>query len=177
MTEQELKIWFFDKLCSCYPAKQDDIPDSIFWVYDEQFIRKMKLCKINNQKVKLPNKVNGICLFEQDTENRYLYCKTNEIWSVFILNYSNKYLDIQKLIKGWLEETNKLNLYTPNGGGIFRFTELEDTNKLNLYTPPNHIRNWDILLEETNKLNVYTPNEQNLFLNMVLEDTTKLKVL
>ena len=74
MSEEELKVWFFDRLNSCYPVIHDDYPNRLYWFYDEKFIRKMKLCRLSGTEVKLPVNVNGRCLFEQDIKNKYLYC-------------------------------------------------------------------------------------------------------
>jgi hypothetical protein len=129
MNEQELKVWFWDKFNSCYPIKHDEYPDSIFWIYDEQYIRKIKLCKINNQDIILPNKVSGVCLFEQNIENEFLYCNTIDIWYVFLPNYSANYFDIKKLITGWLKDTTKLNVYAASHRKLDLFLNLEDTTK------------------------------------------------
>lgn len=119
MTEQELKGYFFDKVYGCYPVKHDEHPDSIFWFYDELFVRKIKICKIIGREITLPNKITGKCLFEQDKKNRILWCNYNEIWYVFYNEYSNNYDDIQILIKSWLEEEAKFNAYTPTIRYIF----------------------------------------------------------
>ena len=113
MTKEEISNWFINKLTSCYPVKHYDYPDSILWFYDENFIRKIKLCKLNNQYISLPNKVSGICLFEQNIKNKVLSCDYNEIWCFFKTNYINNYSDIQSLIKDLLSDTTKLNVYTP----------------------------------------------------------------
>ena len=115
MNKEELSKWFIDKFNSCYPVIHDDYPDSIFWLYDEKYLRKMKLCKLNNQKISLPNKVYGVCLFEQDIKTKYLWCDYNEIWSFFKTNYKDNYDDIQLLIKDILSDYTKLNVYTPVG--------------------------------------------------------------
>ena len=54
MTTDELKIWFFDKLNSCYPVIHDDYPNCIFWFYDDSFVRKMKLSNISGKNLILP---------------------------------------------------------------------------------------------------------------------------
>ena len=113
MNKEELSKWFIDKFNSCYPVIHDDYPDSIFWLYDEKYLRKMKLCKLNNQKISQPKKVIGICLFEQDIINKYLWSDYNEIWSFFKTNYKDNYDDIQLLIKDILSDYTKLNVYTP----------------------------------------------------------------
>ena len=87
MSEEELKVWFFDRLNSCYPVKHDDYPDDIFWFYGDQFVRKLKLSKLSGEKIELPSKVSGRCLFYQDIKNKILYCDFDEIWIVFNKEY------------------------------------------------------------------------------------------
>jgi hypothetical protein len=113
MTEEELKIWFWNKFNSCYPVKHSDYPKSIFWIYDEKFVRKMKLCKINNSKITFPEKITGICLFEQDFKNGWFNCDYDEIWSFFYNNYRDRYSDVQSFIKRVINETDKMSTLTP----------------------------------------------------------------
>ena len=80
MTKEELTIWFCNKFNSCYPVVHDNYLNKIFWIYDKQYARNLKLCKLNNQKFVLPNKIKGDCLFDQDILNNYLYCEYQEIW-------------------------------------------------------------------------------------------------
>ena len=135
MNKEELTVWFWNKFKSCYPVKHDDYPDSIFWFYDEKFIRKIKLCKLNNQEITLPNKVSGKCLFDQDLKNKHLWCDNKEIWSFLIQNYRDNYDDIQSLIKNILSDVTKLNVYTPIVLVLSNSLKLSDTTKINVYTP------------------------------------------
>ena len=112
MSEEELKVWFFDRLNSCYPVIHDDYPNRLYWFYDDQFVRKIKLCRLSGEKIELQSNVSGICLFDQDIKNKFLYCDYDEIWSVFYKEYCDNYNDVQRLIKSWLEEDEKLNVYT-----------------------------------------------------------------
>ena len=176
MTKEELTIWFWNKFNSCYPVVHDDYPDSIFWFCDPNYIRKIKLCKLNNQKIILPNKVIGTCLFEQDSKYSCLYCKFDEIWLFFKQNYKDNYDDIQSLIKEILSDTTKLNVYTPLGlCRIYRY-DLSDTTKLNVYTPFFPEADQGICLSDTTKLNVYTPLTGIKPTRLHLSDTTKLNV-
>ena len=133
MTKYELTKWFWNKFNSCYPVKHDDLPDRIFWVYDEKFIRKLKLCKLTNQEITLPNKVQGKCLFDQDLKTEYLWCDNEEIWSFFKQNYKDNYYDIQSLIKDILSDTTKLYVYTPGYKTHCQCKYLSDTTKLKIY--------------------------------------------
>jgi len=73
MDKEELSNWFYNKLKMCYAVKHNRYPHITFWCYDEMFIRKMKICKLNNTEVKLPIKFTGKILFEQDTESRRFF--------------------------------------------------------------------------------------------------------
>ena len=133
MSEQELKEWFLYKLYGCYPVKHDDYPNNIFWFYDEQFIRKLKLCKLNNKEVSLPLKVKGVCLFDQDLKNEILWCDYDKIWSFFYKEYRNNYDDVQSFIKNVLEEEAKLNVYTPEDARCHDRAWLKEESKINVY--------------------------------------------
>ena len=176
MSEQELRIWFFDMLYSCYPVKHDDYPNSVFWFYDDKFIRKIKLCKLSGNSIKLPSKVKGKCLFEQNIKSRYLWCDFDEIWSVFYKEYKNNYNDVQSLIKSWLEEESKLNVFTPPVAESFGSRLLEEESKLNVFTPYKWKSINDARLEEESKLNVFTPIRQSFNGFVLLEEESKLNV-
>ena len=156
MTEQELKVWFFDRLNSCYPVIHDDYPDSILWFYDKQFIRKFKLCKLSGEENELPSKVSGRCLFEQYMKNKVLYCDFDEIWSVFYKEYSDNYNDVQRLIKSLLEEEAKLKMYTPLKLFFCQLFGLDEEAKLKMYTPVGIAFTPFWRLEEETKIKVYT---------------------
>ena len=113
MSNEELKIWFWDKFNSCYSVKHDDYPHSVFMIYDINYIRAKKLANILNKDVEYPTKIKGVCLFRQDLKNGHLWCNYDEIWSFFIKQYSSNPLEISNLIKGWLEEHDKLKVLTP----------------------------------------------------------------
>ena len=75
----------------------------------------MKLSRLFDVEIKLPSKVSGVCLFEQDRKNKYLWCDYNEICYVFYKEYNDNYIDVQSLINGWLEEEVKIKcIYRPN---------------------------------------------------------------
>ena len=176
MNKEELSEWFIDKFNSCYPVKHDDLPYRIFWYYDEKFIRKIKLCEINNQEITLPDKVKGTCLFEQDLKNKYLWCDNEEIWIFFRNNYIDNYDYIQSLIKAILSYTTKLNVYTPYSIYMKTGAELSDTTKLKVYTPLSWKFCDESRLSYTTKLNVYTPYLGGCHDEYLLSDYTKLNV-
>jgi len=158
MEKEELTKWFIDKFNSCYPVAHDNYPDSIFWFHDELYTRKMKLCKLSNQKITLPNKISGECLFEQDFNSKYLWCDYNEIWSFFEKNDIYNYDKIQSSIKDILSDTTKFSVFTPRcytKGEIQ--CRLSDTTKLSVYTPQIQINSVLRPLSDTTKLSIFTP--------------------
>lgn len=114
MTTPELVEWFFDKLNSCYYATSIDYPDSIFFIYDESYIRKSKLCKIIGNKIISPTKINGICLFELDLIGCKLWCDYKEIWNILEDELENdvmlKFIETRNFIINTLKFKNKFKI-------------------------------------------------------------------
>lgn len=82
MSNEELSNWLLNKLNSCYQIITED-KKTIFWIYDEKFIRKQKLCKLNNQEIKQPTKFdNAQCIFEQTVNCTDLWID-EKIWNFF----------------------------------------------------------------------------------------------
>ena len=190
MTKEELIIWFCDKFNSCYPVTHSDYPESIFWFYDEKFIRKLKLYKLNNQKITLPSIVRGICLFEEDSKYCWFNCNYDEIWSFLYVNYSSDYTDVQSFIKNILKDSNKFNVFTPYN--VFtsyfdmklQYDKLKDENKFYKLIPRNmltprilndvYINN---RLKDANRFNILTPDDSTILAIKGHEDTNKFNAL
>ena len=132
MTEEQLKIWFWDKFNSCYSVKHDNVPNSIYMYYDINFIRAKKLATILNKEVEYPTEIKGICLFELNFINEYIYIDYDNIWSIIVKKYSGVYEEICKLIKGWLEEWDKLKVLTSDYYYLTVSYILEEYNKLKI---------------------------------------------
>ena len=133
INKDEIK-WFWEKFNSCYLVKHDDYPESVFMYYDPQYIRKLKLANISGEKISKSD-ITGICLFEQDWNNKKFYCDYTEIWSYLKSNYSIKYDEIQQFISDRLSEHSKLRVLTPELS-LIRFTALlSEHSKLRVLTP------------------------------------------
>ena len=132
MTEEQLKIWFWDKFNSCYSVKHDNVPNSIYMYYDINFIRAKKLATILNKEVEYPTEIKGICLFELNFINEYIYIDYDNIWSIIVKKYSGVYEEICKLIKVWLEECDKLKVLTSDYYYLTVSYILEEYNKLKI---------------------------------------------
>jgi hypothetical protein len=113
MNKEELRKWFNNKFNLCYSITHSDYPNCIYWYYDEQIARKIKMCKICNSDYIITNQIKGICLFEQNVFTKKLWCDYDEVWSFFITNYSTDYNEVKCLILEILLDNEKLFLYTP----------------------------------------------------------------
>jgi len=133
MTKEELSKWFVDKFNSCYPVSITGDESRLLFFYDEQFIRKKKLCKIENKKLSNHN-VNGFCLFDLYISNRYLYCDLETIWKFFEKNYSNDYSKIQSLITEIIKNhIPKLSYHTPQCSRVNTAYPKNYYHKLKIY--------------------------------------------
>lgn len=110
MTEDELYNWFFEKFESCYPIKTSQYPSDIFWLYDESYVRYLKLCKLNNQDILIPSKTSNVCLFQQDIHSEYLWCD-DIIWDFFEKNYSTNYKEVNSIIDKFLRKNRITRKY------------------------------------------------------------------
>lgn len=154
MTIEELKLWFLDKVNSCYPAIHDDYPESIFWFYDEKFVRKLKLCKINNQNITLPSKVEGYCLFCQDFKNMWFYCDHDEIWSFFYENYKYDYFDVQLFIKDALYDIEKMRKLIPHNAEHHSLQSITTIEKMSILIPCIAQSEVNVELSKTKKMKI-----------------------
>lgn len=94
MTKEE----FFNLMNECYLAKNDNYPNSLFYIYDKQYIRQKKLNRILENEEECFSE-NGKIYFEVDCKNNYLYVNNN-IWH----KIGNNYSAISTLISSWINE-------------------------------------------------------------------------
>ena len=97
-------------------------------------------------------KKNGKVVMEQDKENKYFFFHYHDIWSFFEDFFGLEYKEIQGVLKSWLEDTLKLEGYTPFQNIKPDGQMLEDTLKLEGYTPGVQFREYFSWLEDTFKL-------------------------
>ena len=113
MKSEELKEWFLNLYNSCYVVKHDDYPLEEYLYYDENFARTIKMSQILEREVVYPDKVVGKCLFKLDWRNKWIYIDYDEIWKVLGSKLSCGYMEIQILIKTWLNGYNTLKEFKP----------------------------------------------------------------
>jgi len=172
MDKVELNIWFRNKFNNCYYVIHDDYPENIFMYYDPQFIRQKKMSRILGEDIEYPEKVTGICLFEQDYKNGYLNMDYDKISSFFYENYSTNWS-----IHGWLVEDTKLKVLTPGTGTKILSNKLVEDTKLKVLTPELNKSLTSSSLKEDTKLKVLTPMMTRTQRYMWLKEDTKLKVI
>lgn len=86
--EEELIKYFWKKFNSCYPVTYIEESNSIFFFYNESYIRKLKLYKLNKQKIIPQSKVTGNCLFKINKDINVLQCDYSKIVENFIIKHS-----------------------------------------------------------------------------------------
>jgi len=111
MSKDELSTWFWKVLNSCYPLYKSNNPNIISWYYNENFSRKIKLCKINNQKIIITDEFKGDFVFEQNIKFKSIYFNHDNIWNFFKNNYSTEDVYIGILLKEILNNSNKFKGY------------------------------------------------------------------
>lgn len=73
MINKEAIDWFNEHFDCCYHVKCEKYPNSIFMFYDKNYVRQLKIAKLDGISVE-KNIITGECLFEQDWENDILWC-------------------------------------------------------------------------------------------------------
>ncbi len=112
MSKEELTKWFLDKFNSCYPVIHNEHENSVFFLYDEQYIRKVKLSIIENSEIPNPKNFKGDILFELNNRTKTLYCDYSKIWTFIAKNHVNNYHEIQDFLFEIINKLDKLNEYT-----------------------------------------------------------------
>ena len=111
---QELIDWFNNYFYNCYYVKHDDFPESIFMFYDINYVRQLKLAKLEGKKYVEKTDITGICIFQQDWKNKIFRCEYQSIWCYLRDNYSFNYDDFKSFIMDRLEEHSKMKILTVN---------------------------------------------------------------
>ena len=72
---------------------------------------------------KFPNSVffrkNGQVVMQQDKKSKYFWFDNDEIWSFFKSFFGMQHQEIREVLRYWLEDTLKLEGYTPADTGFY----------------------------------------------------------
>ena len=74
LNKEELIEWFDEKLMNCYHIVREN--GDIIWVYDKNYIRKLKLAEIDGIKIDPPVYDKNKVLFYQDQKNKWFECES-----------------------------------------------------------------------------------------------------
>ena len=99
--------------------------------YDINYVRKLKLAKIEGKEPPITTGITGICLFEQDRKNKWFGCNYDLIWNYLLVN-SFTYGDIHSFIKDRLEEHSKMSIFRPIDMFNNEWKMLEEYDKMNI---------------------------------------------
>jgi len=90
MIPEKLTEYILNIFNSCIQIKHNYDKNIIYWYYDENFIRKQKMCLLNNKSITKPKKLNGIVLFIENKNNKKLTYNINEIKKIIEKLNNNK---------------------------------------------------------------------------------------
>ena len=110
---KELIDWFNNYFDNCYYVKHEDYPESIFMFYDVNYVRQLKLAKLDGKKYVEKTDITGVCLFEQDWKYKWFCCDHDNIWCYLRDKYKYNINDFQSFMMDRLEERSKFNILTP----------------------------------------------------------------
>ena len=128
MINKEIIDWFNNYFDNCYYVKHEDYPESIFMYYDINYVRKLKLAKIEGKNIEKTD-ITGDCLFEQNWKDNTLRCNFS-IWEYF-LKYKIYYFDdVRSTIKFIIKDRPIINNLTPDFK--FSYKQLDDYHKMNI---------------------------------------------
>lgn len=99
MNKEEMIVWLFDKMKSCYPIRYIEYTNDIYWIYDKSYIRKMKLFQLNNIEIVPDFKyTKGSCLFKNNIKSKCIYFNYYTIYELLDNNHNQSYFDVVSTI-------------------------------------------------------------------------------
>ena len=154
---KELIDWFNNYFNNCYYVKHEDYPETIFMYYDVNYVRQLKLAKLEGKNIEKTD-ITGICLFQQDWKYKWFRCDYILIWAYFRDNYSDNFTDFKSFITDRLEEHSKMMVLTPANSQKSDRWMLEEHSKMMVLTPSRLFKTVGKRLEEHSKMMVLTPS-------------------
>ena len=130
---KELIDWFNNYFDNCYYVKHEDFPESIFMFYDKNYVRQLKLAKLEGKEIPIKIDITSVCLFEQDWRHNFFCCNYNLIWNYLLVN-SFTYDDIQSFIRDRLVEHSKMSILIPIDMVENEWKMLEEYDKMSILT-------------------------------------------
>lgn len=133
MNKDELAKWLWNMLKSCYPLYYPSNPQFIYWYYNEQFTRKLKLCKLNNEKIIITGKSKGDFVFEQDIVREILYFNNDNVWHYFKKKMKTTDDQIKTMMNDILNDSIKFQGYESDNTPNYDMLLLYYNTKFKLY--------------------------------------------
>ena len=105
-----MKELFFKMLNECFPVSRFGCPDNIFYVHDNQLLRRKKLNRILNRKeeIYINPYINNV-LFEICLPKKYIWIDYT-IWHKIEIDLNMSYVEVKKLISSWLSDSENMKL-------------------------------------------------------------------
>ena len=152
---KEIIDWFNNYFYNCYYVKHDEFPESIFMFYDINYVRKLKLAKLEGKNYVEKTDITGVCLFQQDWKYKHFYCNYTLIWAYLRDNYSTNYDDFKSFITDRLEEY-EINILTPDWVDDSVDVKLKEHSKMNILISSANGVLESIPMKEHSKMSILT---------------------
>ena len=112
MVDKKFKDYFWNKYNSCYklPSKKGG---KYFLMYDESYVRKMRIATILGCETEIENPKNGEIVFDVDYSNGFLFCSYSDIWDFYFKNYSSEYYEVEYLLREIIKENKEVSQLLP----------------------------------------------------------------
>ena len=151
------------------------IKSALKWMNNKFSFNQLEILVQPNYPYTIYYKKDGKFVMEQDNKNMYFWFDYNLIWSVFNDFFQFKCNETELVLKEWLEEVEKLGVFTPNSFSGVHNKLLEEVEKLGVFTPIKRCSSYQHLLEEVEKLGGFTPSPHPRQTGGQLEEVEKLK--
>ena len=144
--------------------------------YDVNYVKQLKLAKLEGKDYMEKTNITGVCLFEQDWKYKWFRCDYSLILIYLRDNYSFNFTDFKLFIRNRLEEHSKMNILTPNHRLLSLSKRLEEHSKMNILTPDTHLRTTQNDLEEHSKLSILIPTIDKYREDVMQKEHSKLSI-
>ena len=106
------KETFLNILNNCIKITNDKQPELVFYYYDQNLMRKIKLNSILDKNINIDNINIDNILFEDYLKKHVLWINYDKIWNKVALNYNINYNETKELIESWLKDDPNWKQYT-----------------------------------------------------------------
>ena len=119
--------WFNNYYNNCYYVNHTDYPESVFMFYDVNYVRQLKLAKLEGKNYVEKTDITGECLFQLENGIFYLNINFIQYFISKLYGFGGIYLFIDNWFKEFINESHPQILFSS-------FMQIyEDPSKMKIY--------------------------------------------